>query len=265
MSCNLSETDLAIIASKLQRPYKSEPSLADLNSTLFPTLFARSVAQYPNKLVFIDDTGSHTYTELELHTNAIANRLIQGGVKAGDSIGICCEQGRELLVGIYGILKAGCAYVPIDPDFPAERVLSMIEDAGVQIVLVESTTDIKCQRILACGINLSNVFVINETATGPEANIATPVLSRPVNHLDPFCCIFTSGSTGRPKGIFLNHGQLRYEMEGYNRYISTVPEDQILLSSAVVFDMSLPALYGTIQYGATVFVASREGNVYPTA
>ena len=261
----ISETDLAIIASNLQPSYKSEPSLADLNNTLFPTLFARSVAQYPNKLALIDDTGSHTYTELELHTNAIANRLIQGGVKAGDSIGICCEQGRELLVGIYGILKAGCAYVPIDPDFPAERVLSMIEDAGVQIVLVENTTDIKCQRILACGINLSNVFVINETATGPEANIATPVLSRPVNHLDPFCCIFTSGSTGRPKGIFLNHGQLRYEMEGYNRYISTVPEDQIILSSAVVFDMSLPALYGTIQYGATVFVASREGNVYPTA
>jgi hypothetical protein len=155
---------------------------------------------------------------------------------------------------------------PLGPGIRPDRSSgkSSFYDRGCRraIVLTENTTNIKSQRILACGISLSNIVVINKIARAPEVNTETPVLSQLLNHLGPFYCIFASSSTGRPKGI-LNYGQLRYEMEGYNRYIGPVLDDRILLASAVVFDMSLPTIYGTIQYGATVFVVSSEGNLHP--
>lgn len=254
-----SDSDLAQINSLLQPRYESEPSLVELNKSLFLERFRLAVSRYPDKLALADEQAALTYQDLELQTNAIANRLISSGAKVGDVIAICCEQNRELLIGIYGILKAGCGYVPIDPDFPVERIQSMIDDASVQRALVENTADAKSQRILACGISISNIFEINGTRTAIDADTSSPNLDRAITHLDPLCCIFTSGSTGRPKGVSLSHGQLRYQMEGYTKFIGVNSESKLLLSSAVVFDLHLVAVYATILHGASVFVASREG------
>jgi non-ribosomal peptide synthetase component F len=259
----VSSTDLKQLSSILQPSYQLEPSLVQLNSDLFPELFTSAVSKSPNDPAVCDDTGSYTYTELNMSTNAIANTLLRSGVSPGDSIAICSEQNKDCLVGIYGILRAGCSYVPIDPDFPLERIKTMLDDANVQRVLVEKVSSVQGQRILACGMRLSDMFEITSTvALASDADEGSPILTRPVNNLDPFCCIFTSGSTGRPKGIFLTHGQLRYEMEGYNKRIKLHRESRILMSSAIVFDMCLPAVYGAIQYGATVCIASREGTYY---
>ena len=257
----ISEVDLNMISSILQPTYEDMPSLSELNSTLFLDLFSSAVHRFPDKIALSDDDRCFTYTELNARANAISNKLIQNGSKVGDNVAICSEQNTTLMTGIYGILKAGCGYVPIDPDFPVERIQTMIEDIAVQKVLVESRANPVGQRILTCGIEMSNMLEIEETSGGTDADTSLPILSRPISNTDPFCCIFTSGSTGRPKGVVLNHGQLRYQMEGYNDYIGVEANSRILLSSAVVFDMCLPAVYGMIQYGATLYVASREGKI----
>jgi non-ribosomal peptide synthetase component F len=254
----LSSEDRSFVSSILQPDYRGELSLDYLNSQLFPALFSMSVAAHPTKAAIIDDERILTYSELEIVTNRTANFLIESGIRKGDRVGVCCEQGIDMIIAIYGIVRAGCVYVPIDPDFPEERILSMIEDVELETVLVGHINDAVRQRILGCGISSSRVQQIDILATTFE-NVDPPDPSRDVDASDLFCCIFTSGSTGRPKGIYLGHKQLRYQMEGYHNYCGTESEDRLLLSSAIVFDMSLPSIFGTILRGATMIIASREG------
>ncbi|PYI12323.1 putative polyketide synthase [Aspergillus sclerotiicarbonarius CBS 121057] len=253
----VSSADLARIASALQPSYEGEPSLEQLNRSLFPVLFDAAVGGNPNKTALVDCHGSLTYSELEVRTNAVANTLLDNGAQMGDRIGICCEQSNSLVIAVYGILRAGCVYVPIDPDFPAERISWMIEDVGISRIIVDDLSDKKSQQILMCGFELQHLYEVDKVSQDPH-KMQAPVLPRAIEPSDNFCCIFTSGSTGRPKGVYIGHAQLRYQMHGYNKYIDTSSDDLILLASAMVFDMSLPAIFGTIQYGATMFVASRE-------
>ena len=250
--------DQLFISSVLQPSFDDGPLLKDLDSSLFPTLFSNAVTSNPTKPAIIDDAGMLTYTELDIATNRVAMFLINSGAHIGDSIGICCEEGTGMIIAMYGVIKAGCAYVPLDPEFPEERMLSMIEDVELKNVLIDSHDGKKFQRLCTCGIPSANIHVISMLTTNMD-DASLPKLSRKLAKPDAFCCIFTSGSTGRPKGIYLGHKQLRYQMEGYHNYIQTTNEDRILLSSAMVFDMSLPSIYGTILRGATLVIASREG------
>lgn len=213
---------------------------------------------FPTKVAVVDELRTLTYAELELMTNSIANRLIDDGAKVGDRIGVFCEQGIDMVVAMYGIVAAGCAYVPIDPDFPEERISSMIEDTAVDKILTDKISDEKTSRLVACGLSLSHIYRIEDIVTFREDR-GKPSLSRELTLDDVFCCIFTSGSTGRPKGIPIGHGSLRYQMKGFNDCLDISREDRILLSTAMVFDLSLPAIYGTILNAATMIIASREG------
>lgn len=250
--------DQEFIASVLQPSFANGSSLRELNSSLFPTLFRKAASTHPSKEAVIDDARTLTWKDLDIATNRVARFLLDSGAEAGESIGICCEGGADMIIAMYGVILAGCVYVPIDPDFPEERVSYMVEDTKVERVLVDVDGGKPYQRLIACGILLTNIHLIGELATD-ASNESTLPLDRQVAATDAFCCIFTSGSTGRPKGIYLGHAQLRYQMEGYHARIGTNCEDRILLSSAMVFDMSLTSIYGTILHGATVVIASREG------
>ena len=134
----------------------------------------------------------------------------------------------------------------------------MIEDVEVEHILVDRIGGTAYQKLLTAGVSSAKVHLIGELAAKAE-DASPPLLRRRIAKPDSFCCIFTSGSTGRPKGVRLGHTQLRYQMEGYHSCIQTTSEDRNLLSSAMVFDMSLPSIYGTIMYGATMVIASRDG------
>ena len=258
----VSAEDQLFISSRLQPDFKQAPALQDLDLDLFPVLFSKAVASHPRKAAIIDDANILTYAELDIATRRIATFLVDGGAQAGDRIGVCCEQGADMVLAMYGIVRAGCVYVPVDPDFPEERISSMIEDVDMHTVLVDRLGDKKHERLITCGILSSRLYLISK-------------LCHSVEHTDlpfvedfrqlPFCCIFTSGSTGRPKGIPIGHRQLRYQMEGYHSCINTTSDDKLLLSSAMVFDMSLPPLFGTILHGGTLVIASREGIDFPSS
>lgn len=250
--------DQQFITSVLQPSFEDGPSLKDLESDLFPTLFCRAVSAHPTKPAIIDDSRVLTWNELEIATNRVVRFLVDSGAQVGESIGICCEATIYMIIAMYGTVMAGCVYVPIDPDFPEERMSYMLEDTKVKHVLVDRVGCKPYQRVIACGVSSADIYVISEIATAGKTASAS-VLRRKVAKPDAFCCIFTSGSTGRPKGIYIGHTQIRYQMEGYHARIGTNSEDRILLSSAMVFDMSLTSIYGTVLRGATMIIASREG------
>jgi non-ribosomal peptide synthetase component F len=252
--------DQTFIASILQPSLESPKSLSDLDSDLFPVLFDKAVAANPQKAAIIDEEKATSWAELDSITNRVANYLLSQGLGIGDRVGICCEPSLDMIIGMYGIIKAGGVYVPLDPDFPEERMLSMIEDVELEHVLVGKVNGKIPEQLVSCGINSSSIHEIHTILSSYEDN-NPPKISRPITKSDNFCCIFTSGTTGRPKGIYIGNSQLRYQMEGYHNCIETNSADRILLSSAMVFDMSLTAIFGTVLHGATMVIASREGNL----
>ena len=258
----VSPEDESRITSILQPQHDSE-TIRLCNELLFDKLFQQSVKDHSDKIAVMDDAQQLTFEALDKATNIIANKLIREGAQVGDAVGVYCESGVDLVVSIYGILKAGCAYTGIQ-DAPEERLRSMIEDVGMERVLVDNTGN-RAQEMIACGLKARNVFRIRDVLADPMARAATPELSRPLQSDDNLCCIFTSGSTGRPKGIFLQHGRVRLWQHGYHGTLGTTADDTLLLASASTFDMSLVSLYASIAYGATMVVASREGMCIPPA
>ena len=254
----VSAEDQRFIASVLQPSFDSGPSLKDLESNLFPTLFYSAVSAYPTKPAVIDDTKILTWSELNILTSRVLRFIIEAGVQVGAGVGICCEGTVDMIIAMYGVVMAGCVYVPIDPDFPEERMSYIVEDTKLEHVFVDRGVGKLYQRLIASGVLSGNIHVIGEIAATTEIT-STPMLSRKLAKDDAFCCIFTSGSTGRPKGIYLGHTQLRCQMEGYHACIGTNSKDRILLSSPMVFDMSLTSIYGIVLHGATMVIASREG------
>ncbi|KAF2145308.1 uncharacterized protein K452DRAFT_243204 [Aplosporella prunicola CBS 121167] len=232
------------------------------NRSLFPVLFEKAVSSHPDKTAVIDESRHLTWGEMDLLTKRIGNDLLRGGASPGEAIGVFAEPSADLVLAVWGIVRIGCAYVPIDPDFPDDRILSMMDDVDMQRVLVDGHKN-RVQRMVSCGLRLANIYDISQT-TASDRNDVCSTSTPNIKETDSFCCVFTSGSTGRPKGVFIRHGQLRYHQEGYNATLKTTSEDRILLASAMVFDLSLCAIYGTVLYGATMIVASREARYSPS-
>ncbi|KAF3916181.1 hypothetical protein AA313_de0206060 [Arthrobotrys entomopaga] len=252
----VSEDDKLIIQQQLQ----PEIDMTCLSQPLLPTLFEEAVSRHPSKIALIDDRTSLTFAELNTRTNQIANYLIEQNIQLGDSVGLCTEQCTDLIVGALGIMKAGAVYTSIDPDYPEDRINSMVEDTNLAIILVDSKSDRKVQNFLSCGIKVSNILEISSFTGGDPS---APNLARPLKRSDYAACIFTSGSTGRPKGVKVRHGSLKHQLTGYYQKLKDTSEDVLLLSAAMVFDMSFPAIFGMMLLGSTTVIASREVRYSP--
>ena len=262
---NVPVSDVSILSreseeeiTKLLEPEWDARLLAKCDASGFNVLFDRTVSAHPDKQALVDESRSLTWSEVDKATRRIATELLKSGLPKGSPIGLFSEQSAELVLGAWGIVRAGYAYIPLDPDFPDARILGMIEDVEMRYCVVDGKND-GLTRMLGCGLPATNVLELPQILSSEEAEDNATVELPQIHKDDPFCCIFTSGSTGRPKGIFIGHGRLRYHQEGYCKMLGTTHRDHILLASAMVFDASLCAIYGGVLKGATVVVASREG------
>ena len=184
------------ISNILQPKFENNLSLDTLKDNLFLDLLSSTAAAYSTKSAVVDDTRDLTYAELDLLTNQVANFLIEQGFTIGDRIGVYCEPNIEMITAIFGILKAGCVYVPIDPDFPEERIRSMVTDTKLSLILIDNVTLRIYERLVACGIASSHVHTVSSLITSVE-NKQSPKLCRRLGGSDAVCCLFTSTSISR--------------------------------------------------------------------
>ncbi|MER6582645.1 amino acid adenylation domain-containing protein [Nonomuraea sp. NPDC001023] len=197
----------------------------------------------PDRLAVVAGTSRMTYAELDRRANGIANALAARGVARGDLVGICLDRDEWLVPALIGVLKAGAAYVPLDPAYPAERLRFMAEDAAMTAVVTSAA-----RRETAAPTGADTVLVddVTPAAHGPRV---------PGEPGDAAYVIYTSGSTGRPKGVVVEHRNtlnlVRWEASAY-----TAEElSGMLAGSSICFDASITQIFTPLFAGGTVIMA----------
>ncbi|KAI9758070.1 MAG: putative Hybrid PKS-NRPS biosynthetic cluster [Chaenotheca gracillima] len=232
--------------------------------TLFPDIMTRTASRVPKRPALFHEGSSINFANLETLSNRIAHYLVGKGVKIGDCIGVCTEQNIDMAIAMFGVMKTGAVYCPIAGDLPEDRIISMLEDTGLTMALVDSKIDGKINTLINCGLSGSKIYHVEEIRK-INAPSTPPTLQRSIRPSDAIFTIFTSGSTGRPKGLSVRHGSLRYQIKAHMEYVGLSESDRIILASSMVFDMHTIALFGSLMYGCTAYIASSEVRLSPAS
>ncbi|MEO7535571.1 MAG: non-ribosomal peptide synthase/polyketide synthase, partial [Ferruginibacter sp.] len=189
-------------------------------------LFTEQSAKTPNAIALKFEEQELTYKELNERSNQLANYLRSRGVKEEMLVPICVERSIEMIVGILGILKAGAAYVPIDPAYPQERINYMLADTAAALMVSSSSTILSLKDIEIILLDTQWPIIDKQPKTDLQLNIKASNLAY---------VIYTSGSTGTPKGVIIEHKAVVSLVKGID-YVSLSAEDILLSTGSSSFD-----------------------------
>ncbi len=206
--------------------------------------------QYPDSIAVICGDQSLTYSQLDTSSSALAALLCKAGVKEGSIVGICCERSELLLVNTLAVLKTGAAYLPLDPDFPEERLLYMLEDSEAVAVIEDASAPQGVRD--AAAIHLSTDELSNSSAD-PYDFEPLSVGADQVAYT-----IYTSGSTGKPKGVRVQHSAMINFLESMAVEPGLTEQDRLLAVTTLSFDISVLELFLPLICGGATVVATRD-------
>ncbi|MER7169421.1 amino acid adenylation domain-containing protein, partial [Micromonospora sp. NPDC000207] len=211
--------------------------------------FEALAAEAPDALAVVAGTDRATYGQVNARANQIAGHLRAVGVGRGDVVGVCLDRGPDLVPVLLGVLKAGAAYLPLDPAQPADRITHLLTDARARTVV--TTADLAPSVAGSAG----ELVVLDDTdLTGYASVDPTPVTDAD----DPVYVIYTSGSTGRPKGVCVSHGNVLRLLDSAQEHYATDATDAVALFHSYAFDVSVWELWGALLHGARLVVVPRE-------
>ncbi len=214
-------------------------------------VFESQAEQSPSAISTVFEGTKLTYEALNLASNQIAHLLInEHNVQQGQLIGICVERSEKMLAVLLGMLKAGAAYLPLDPEYPKDRIAYILEDAQVSLLLTETRVD-SVEEYQGDVINIDEVW--GQLSEQPDHN---PELS--VNGTDPCYVIYTSGSTGKPKGVQVAHKNVVNFLQSMANEPGLNEQDKLLAVTTLSFDIAVLELYLPLTVGAQTHIASRD-------
>ena len=210
-------------------------SAAPLRVCAVTELFEASLARVPDHVAVSAGEEKLTYAELDGRASALEAQLAAAGVAAGEVVGICAEPSLARAIAVLATLRAGCAYLPLDPAFPADRLAYMLQHTGVRTTLVSPA------HVDAAFLEGARRLVI----TGEPSTVPVPTRSRRVAPDDAAYVIYTSGSTGRPKGTVMPHAPLA-NLVSWQCARSSLPDGAVTAQcSAFSFDVSFQEMFAT--------------------
>lgn len=221
-----------------QRPYPRDASIH--------ALFEEQADQRPEAIAVEQEDRRLTYGELNGLANRIAHRLLEQGVQPGDVVGLSMERRMEMIAATLGILKTGAAYLPLDADYPAERLRDMMDDGGVKVVVMErsSAAELPAETARLCVDEAAEAL-----AAAPAANPGVACGPEGVAYV-----MYTSGSTGKPKGVRVTHRNV-VRLVCNPGYASFGPDDVFLQFAPTTFDASTFEIWGALLNGAKEVLA----------
>ncbi|WP_372462221.1 amino acid adenylation domain-containing protein [Nocardia rosealba] len=223
-------------------------------STTLPALFDEMVAWHPGRVALVAPDGAElTYREFATRVNQLARHLISQGVGVEDRVGLAIRRSVDLVVAMYAVAQAGAAYVPLDPDQPADRVRHVLDTAAPVCVLTTARD----------GFGDAVAIDTLDLAGYP----ASPIGARERRgHLRPentAYVIFTSGSTGKPKGVAVPHGAIVNQLLWKTEHFGLTSDDSVLLKTAATFDLSVWEFWTTAVSGGKLVIAAPDGHRDP--
>jgi len=230
--------------SGIDRPYPRDKGLAEL--------FEEQTEKTPSSVALVAGNSTLTYAELNHRANQVGNYLRGKGIAAEKRVGLLMERSIEMVVGILGILKAGGAYVPMDPGFPQERLKYMVDDAEVELLLVQEHVKGRLE-------NAEQIVLDEEAQWTLIAQESGRNLRNKNCPLQLAYVIYTSGSTGKPKGVMIEQQAILYRLWWAMEQFPMGGEDAVLQKTAYTFDASVWELLVPLLTGARLVMAKPGG------
>jgi amino acid adenylation domain-containing protein len=200
-------------------------------------LFEAQVAALPDALAVISNKEQFTFAELNRRANRLAHLLAARGMGPESLVGICMERSAQMIVALLAVLKAGAAYLPLDPSLPPERLAFMREDASISMLLTDEYLDREREAIA-----IENEA--NPVWTGSMENLAY--------------VIYTSGSTGRPKGVAVSHQSLVNHSLAISAAYGLSKDDRVLQFASISFDVAAEEIFSALLSGASIYLPGEK-------
>ena len=225
--------------------------ILDLTTPRLIEFFKWSVDNHPNNIAIICDCQSLSYQELEGRTNQLANYLIHQGIKETDHVGIFLERSIESYIAILAVMKTGATYVPIETEYPDERVNYILADLPFAAIITTSSQFARNKTI-----RFPHTIVLDDL----ESFISQQTKERPLLTMTNALCyvIYTSGSTGKPKGVEITHSSICHYVTTASKLYQMTPEDRIYQGFSLAFDASLEELWMAFANGATLVACTSK-------
>ncbi|MDZ4151835.1 non-ribosomal peptide synthetase, partial [Methylicorpusculum sp.] len=217
-------------------------------------LFEAQVEKTPNQIALVYQDRQLTYRELNARSNRLADALKAAQFGPDTPIGICAERSLEMVVGLLGILKAGYAYLPLDPDYPCERLSVMLADADAPLILVQPEFSHTFSDFRGAVYTLD--FELSGFVGFSEQNLDDLNDDDPSDGETLAYVLFTSGSTGRPKGVGVPHKGVRNRLLWMQDYFGLDTGDAVLQKTPYTFDVSVWEFFWPLLSGARLVMAA---------
>ncbi|WP_455431561.1 non-ribosomal peptide synthetase, partial [Streptomyces diastatochromogenes] len=253
----MSELEVLDAAERRRVLVEWNDTAAEVEGTTLPALFEAQVARTPDAVAVLFEGEELSYAELDARANRLAYLLAGRGVGPESVVAVALERGVDLVVALLAVVKAGGAYLPVDPGYPAERIAVVLEDAAPAAVL---TARAFTEAIPAA----APVVVLDEPAVTEElAGLPGTAPGAAVRPAHPAYVIFTSGSTGRPKGVVVPHEGIVNRLAWMQQRFELSAADRVVQKTPFGFDVSVWEFFWPLSVGAGLVVARPEGHKDP--
>ncbi|MBL6449151.1 amino acid adenylation domain-containing protein [Fulvivirga sp. 29W222] len=251
------DASLPISSVSLLTDTEKKEVLSDFNDTIcdyssdksISQLFEARVSESPDQVALTRNQSTMTYEELNQSANQLARYLVSQGTKPGDNVGLLIGRGFDTVVGMYAVLKAGAAYVPIDPEYPVDRQQYIINNSGINRVVCDEDYPIIKEVDNVQFHVIDHESLKSEKTDNLDITVPTDQLAY---------TIYTSGSTGRPKGVMVEHRSAVNLIEWVNKTYEVGASDRLLFITSICFDLSVYDVFGMLSAGGTVVIAGKE-------
>jgi amino acid adenylation domain-containing protein len=213
-------------------------------------IFEKQALRTPNAIAVVFEDKFFTYSELNKRSNQLAHYLRSLNVKPQTLVGVCVERSLEMIVAILGVLKANCAYVPIDPNYPPQRLSFILEDSQTPLLLT--------QQHLLQKLPATQAQVICVDWDISQYSQENPVCEADINNL--IYVIYTSGSTGRPKGVMVPHRGIVNQIHWRQTTFGLNATDKVLQNISFSFDPSVWQIFWPLCFGGQLVLPRIGGH-----
>lgn len=214
-------------------------------------LFERQVEKTPHAIAVADTSTSLTYSALNHRANQLARYLQKQGVQPKTLVGICMDRSVDMLVAVLGVLKAGAAYVPLDPAYPKDRIAFVIEDSQARVLVTQSSLVDALPSTSAQFVRMDSDWNLISAESEGRLDLRTASTA-------PAYVIYTSGSTGKPKGVQILHQSVVNFLTSMQTEPGFTAEDTLVAVTTLSFDIAGLELHLPFSVGGKVVIASRE-------